>query len=187
MASPFLSHWAELENIRGDIRLPSQREKKGRVTIWTIQAGNCKCALELYWNQAFSESFSSGKDHANGYESTFDLRLIFLWIRQHDIFKVLSKQFIGYPVFNSLWIYKKSNDFMKYSYNRLIWEGFKGGFMNPTLAGPLLSGWKRWSSSSLHKILTSLTVQNFLYVRWKVSLCRCLRIGYVRNVSTNYH
>ena len=29
---------------------------------------------------------------------------------------------------------------MKYSYNRLIWEGFKGGFMNPTLAGPLLSG-----------------------------------------------
>ena len=32
----------------------------------------------LYWNQAFSESFGSGKDHANGYESTFDLRLIFL-------------------------------------------------------------------------------------------------------------
>ena len=28
MASPFLSHWAELENIRGDIRLPFQRQKK---------------------------------------------------------------------------------------------------------------------------------------------------------------
>ena len=33
---------------------------------------------------------------------------------------------------------------MKYSYNRLILEGFacKGGFMNPTLAGPLVSGLK---------------------------------------------
>ena len=78
MASQFLSHQAELENIRGDKRLPFQREKKGRLTIWTIQAGNCKYALELYWNQAFSESFDSDKDHANGYESTSDLRLIVL-------------------------------------------------------------------------------------------------------------
>ena len=77
MASPFLSHRAELENIRGNIRLAFQREKKGRLTIWTIQAGNCIYGLELYWNQVFSESFGSGKDHANTYESTFDLRLIF--------------------------------------------------------------------------------------------------------------
>ena len=64
----------------------------------------------------------------------------------YDIFKVLLKQFmdfIGYSVVNSPWIYENSNEFMKYIYNRLIWEGFKGGFMNPTLVAPLVSGWKR--------------------------------------------
>ena len=155
MASPFLSHWAKLENVRGDIRLPFQREKKkGRLSIWTIQAGNCKYALELYWNRAFSESFGSGKDHANGYESTFDLRLIFLslaWYFQgfiETVYRLFSLSF------NPLWIYKKSNEFMKYSYNRLILEGFtcKGGFMNPR-GGYFRNfgvGMCRWDSGTLN-------------------------------------
>ena len=111
MASPFLSHWAELENIRGDIRLPIQREKKGRLSIWTIQAGNCKYALELYWNQAFSESFDSGKDHANGYESTFDLRLIFLslaWCFQgfiETVYRLFSLKF-SVSLQKIKWIYE---------------------------------------------------------------------------------
>ena len=52
---------------------------------------------------------------------------------------------------------------MKYSDNRLIWEGFKGGFMNPTAARVAFSVRVKAitiSSSSLHKILTSLIVQN---------------------------
>ena len=31
MASPFLAHWAELENIRGDVRLPFQSDAKKKV------------------------------------------------------------------------------------------------------------------------------------------------------------
>ena len=48
--------------------------------------------------------------------------------------------------------------------NIAIWEGFKGGFMNPTLAGPQFSVRVKAitiSCSSLHEILTSLIVQNF--------------------------
>ena len=57
---------------------------------------------------------------------------------------------------------------MKYSYNRLIWEGFymqrglhESNFLNFSGAFSVRVKAITISSSSLHKILTSLIVQNF--------------------------
>ena len=126
------------------------------MTIWTIKAGNCKYPLE-YWNQAFSESFGSG----NGYESTFDLRLIFLslaWYFQGFIETV-------YRLFS---LFKTLCEFTKNQTN--LWNIATIDWSRRVLHVKGAS-WIQLervrvkaitiSSSSLHKILTSFIVQNF--------------------------